>query len=147
MVNAVSRDFKRYCAMTTVRGVPPFFPSGTGAERQASGAANGRSEARAEAIGGRLQANVRRGKCSRIRVPIWSLTLPAPNILGNIFMHVFMHVAVEQSGRPTTGIRDDHSLRANRSKTSRWLLPLVNPRRAILVRHGLRTEALWCGPA
>jgi len=29
------------------------------AERRASGAANGRSEVRAEAIGGRLQANVR----------------------------------------------------------------------------------------
>src|SRR5438128_12266781 len=46
--------------MITVAGVPPFHSDEIEAERQASGAANGRSEERAEAIGGRLQANVRR---------------------------------------------------------------------------------------
>jgi hypothetical protein len=37
------------------------FPWKTGAERYASGAANGRSDVGAEAIGGRLHALVRRG--------------------------------------------------------------------------------------
>src|SRR6267378_1189366 len=44
-----------------------------------------------------------------------------PNAPGNIFVNV----VVEHSGRPTTGIGGDHSLRANRSKTSRWPPPLV----------------------
>src|SRR5262249_36614801 len=81
---------------------------------------------------------VRRGKCPRIRVPIWSLTLLTPNVPSN----VFVNAAVEQRGSLTTGIRGDHSRCENRSKTSRWPLLHVNPRRAILVRHGLRTEVL-----
>ena len=46
--------------------------TGIEAERHASGAANGRSEVRAEAIGGRLQANVRPGSASAVAPP------PAP---------------------------------------------------------------------
>jgi hypothetical protein len=42
---------------------------------------------------------------------------------------------MEQSGSLTTGIRDDHSLRANRSKTSRWPLPR-KPKTRHLVRQG-----------
>ena len=47
-------------------------------ERYASGAADSRSEERAEAIGGRLQANVRLGVLRRLGgvPPVWPTRMP-----------------------------------------------------------------------
>jgi hypothetical protein len=56
-------------------------------------------------------------------------------------------LAAAQSGRFITGTRGGHSLHANRSKTSRWPPPLVNPGLATLDQHGLHRWALWYGPA
>jgi hypothetical protein len=65
------RDFlsKGYTSLLRLKGLVIVSKADTshdfvaifGAERQASGTANGRSEARAEAMGGRLKAHVRLG--------------------------------------------------------------------------------------
>src|SRR5215471_4166938 len=74
--------------MTIVAGVPPFHTSGTHAERRASGAADSRSDAGAQAIGSRLHADVRPAPaeaprdvgCFRTQEPHSRAALAAPHV-------------------------------------------------------------------
>jgi hypothetical protein len=92
----------RHCLSTTTAYLR-VFPHYPDTERRASGAANSRSDAGVEAIGGRLQANVRLG----CLVGLWvrcSLSGPLPCPYALLLDHL---VRLEQERR---GYRDPEGL-------------------------------------